>query len=124
MLPKQSARRSNPKYSNIEPGPCERLRATPSSLNQPAVKAVSEGKYEAVFFNCTPVDKAMIRQETKDHCLSMSAPFPSMIWSTRLTFASFGASKKPCEEDCKKACRKDCKLLLTKKNLLFCGEYQ
>ena len=73
MSSKQSARRPSSRSSTFELGPCEGRQASPSNPNQPAGRAVAEGKREAVFFYCTPAEKALIRQSAKDQSVSMSA---------------------------------------------------
>ncbi len=69
----QLARRPSSRSSTVELGPCEGWQASPSNPNQPARMAGKAAKSEAMFFYCSSVEKALIRQAAKDRGLSMSA---------------------------------------------------
>ncbi len=70
---KKTARRPSSRSSTNELGPCEGQQASPSNPNQPARVTGTAAKSEAVFFYCSPAEKALIRQAAKDRGLSMSA---------------------------------------------------
>lgn len=70
---KKTARRPSSRSSTVELGPCEGRQASPSNPNQPATMAGVAAKPEAVFFYCSPAEKAMIRHAAKDRGLTMSA---------------------------------------------------